>query len=146
MCWHEEWFQNSYSANRLEIWDFVARYALENPLYGFGIEATKAVEDFDTRMLYHEDTTVLHPHNFALQFWIEFGVIGALFISAVIYYLFQIASYLKAPAGKLALASILAYMSVAATGYGFWQGWYMGLMIVMAAYCVILNKLVEDKI
>ena len=141
-----EWFQNSYSANRLEIWDFVARYALENPLYGFGIEATKAVEDFDTRMLYHEDTTVLHPHNFALQFWIEFGVIGALFISAVIYYLFHIASYLKAPAGKLALASILAYMSVAATGYGFWQGWYLGLMIVMAAYCVILNKLVEDKI
>ena len=56
-----------YAGARMEIWDYVSRYALQNPLYGFGVEATRQVPSFGSTESYQEGQTILHPHNFVLQ-------------------------------------------------------------------------------
>lgn len=134
-------FQHSYATKRLEIWDFIGRYALENPLIGHGIEATRAVEAFDTKQLYFGSKTVLHPHNFALQIWIEFGVLGATLASLFTVYLLDDIRGLTPRAAKTALATFIGCMAVGATGYGLWQGWWLGTFMMLWAYCIIALKL-----
>lgn len=142
------WFRTSYAMERLEIWDFVSRYALQSLWIGHGIEITRMVDNFDTQMLYHGDTSILHPHNFSVQFWVEFGVLGALFLSFLFTYLFHEMKQAQAQSAKMYLSSFMAFISVAATGYGFWQGWFLGLLITLSVYCAIIGRYqaIQNKI
>jgi len=130
------WFANAYAADRLEIWDFVARKALENPLYGFGIEATRHIEQFDTPMRYTPLDHVLHPHNAVLQVWIEFGLVGALGLcAAVILILRSIFKLENEQSQRLCLSVFIAAFVMACTSYGLWQGWWLGLFTMVVALC-----------
>ena len=125
---------NGYGAERLEIWDFVARYSLHRPLYGFGIEATRAVGAFDTKQIYQKGVTVLHPHNFAIQLWMEFGAIGALLAAGMVAHLLWFVLNRMTPAQqRIALPSFMACLSVSAMTYGIWQGWWLGLLVLVTA-------------
>ena len=136
------WLQKGFAANRMEIWDFVARQALQQPFIGHGVEATRAIKDFDTSRIYHPDSEVLHPHNFALQIWIEFGVLGAFlgagFLGSILYHIRNISLH----AAKTLLAVLIIALSVSATGYGIWQGWWLGTFALLLGY----GALMSDKL
>lgn len=136
---------SGYGANRMEIWDFVSRYALQNPLYGYGIEATRAVGSFDTMRLFHPGNTALHPHNFAVQIWIEFGLFGAvlacLFVSWLLHKIYQL-EYHQA---RAVLPSFLALLVVASFGYGFWQSWWLGMIMFIWGLNIFAIKAVSVK-
>jgi len=144
------WFHDGYTRNRLEIWDFISRYALQNPLYGYGAEATRSIT-FDHAMLYYQDRSVLHPHNFALQLWIEFGVIGIAFATAFfarILYIIITQSALYGPqAGRFALPLLFTFLAVSSTGYGLWQGWWVGsfALFIPLSYLSINNLGKEEN-
>ncbi|MCB9990751.1 MAG: O-antigen ligase family protein [Rhodospirillales bacterium] len=134
-----------FGAQRLEIWDAVARKALEHPLWGMGIEATRAVEAFDTAQIYRKGVTELHPHNFAIQLWIEFGVLGALWGSAVFVLLFRALSRLSYGAARSSLPVLMFFMPVLAFGYGMWQSWLLGLLVLSFAFARLAMRLYEEK-
>lgn len=135
----------AYAANRMEIWDYVSRYALQNPLYGFGIEATRSIHDFDAHEIYQAGKGILHPHNFALQLWIEFGVIGALAGGAFTsYLLWSMRHHLTPQQCKIMLPTFIAALSVSATGYGMWQGWWLGMLFLATAFCILAGKQVKE--
>lgn len=136
---------DGYAGARLEIWDFIARYIMKSPLHGFGIEATRLITDFDTQKIYHAGSTILHPHSMALQFWIEFGVIGALLASAILTYLVWVmATRFKPVLARIALPPFIAAMSVGSMSYGIWQGWWVGLLFLTAAFVIMAVRLRED--
>lgn len=141
------WFSKGYAADRLEIWDYVSRRALEQPLHGFGIEATRAITDFDTQQLYSPTKGVLHPHNFTLQLWIEFGLPGILLAGGFIGFILRQIEMLPGSAARMALATFIAALCVASTGYGLWQGWWLGSFTALAAFTMIAGKMeaVETK-
>ncbi|HBR68285.1 MAG TPA: hypothetical protein DEA55_02795 [Rhodospirillaceae bacterium] len=134
------WLAEAYAPNRLEIWDFVARYALQSPIFGYGVEATRLTQDFDTHKIYHPDSMILHPHNFALQLWMEYGAIGAVFGSVFLGDLLRRISRLPGQAARVTLPVFLCFLSVAATGYGMWQGWWLGEMMYMLALTVLVGR------
>ena len=137
------WLSDAYAANRLEIWDFIARKALENPLYGFGIEATRHIEHFETAKLYTPHDHVLHPHNAVMQIWIEFGALGAILLCAFITAILKALSMLEHEHARLALSLFAAVLAVSCISYGLWQGWWLGLFILIAAlsaYATTLKK------
>lgn len=131
------WLQQGYAASRMEIWDFVARRALEQPFWGFGTEATRRITDFDTAQIYQRGTEILHPHNFALQIWIEFGLLGV--IPAAGFFTWLIGRVRRAGenAARLFLPALFAGIAMAATSYGLWQGWWLGLFWLAAGYCAL---------
>ena len=135
---------SGYAGGRTEIWDMVSRKALENPLLGHGIEATKTIRDFDTQMMYHQAPHVLHPHNFAIQFWIEFGALGAVVISGLISYLLWLIKSLNITAQRIALPTFMAALAIAAVAYGFWQSWWIGLLFMVTGLCILVVKLTEE--
>ena len=131
---------------RLEIWDFVSRYALHSPLYGYGVEATRTITDFDTQKLYHADSSILHPHNFALQLWMEFGALGALAGSLFCGYILKIIYAMrKTESRSIALASFIATLSISSMAYGMWQSWWIGLLIAVASLCILARQVELDQ-
>lgn len=135
----------AYAGNRLEIWDYVSRYALQKPFLGFGIEAAREITDFDSHEIFQEGKSILHPHNFVLQLWLEFGVIGALCSAGLIGYLLNLMRTKLSPAQcRIALPTLIAVLSVASTGYGMWQGWWLGLLFLSASFCILAIRLEAD--
>ncbi|MCD8497563.1 MAG: O-antigen ligase family protein [Alphaproteobacteria bacterium] len=139
------WFQYSYALERLEIWDYVSRYAMQQPMTGYGVEATRYTV-FDTAELYQPGNTVLHPHNFAVQIWMEFGVLGATLGSLFLLYLLDAMRTLPELPARVCLASLMGSLAVASTGYGIWQGWWLGTFILVAGYCLIVIKIYAARV
>lgn len=135
----ESWLAKGYASARMEIWDFIARKALENPLYGFGIDATRQIPAFDTQLLYANENHVLHPHNFVMQIWLEFGAIGAALVSAILlcilYCIYRIDDTVQK---RLCLSVFLSILIIAAMSYGLWQGWWLGLFALASAFCALI--------
>lgn len=139
------WFQHSYALQRLEIWDYVSRYAMKNPMTGYGVEITR-MTTFDTKELYQPGNTVLHPHNFAVQIWVEFGVLGATCGSLFLLYLLDAMRKLPELPARVCLASLMGCLAVGSTGYGIWQSWWLGTFILVAGYCLIIMKIYAARI
>ncbi len=139
------WLREGYASARFEIWDFVSRYALQNPFYGFGIEATRAVEQFDTTMTFFHSDTVLHPHNFSIQLWIEFGMLGILLTCGFFGFLLFKMQKLSVPSARVALPTFIACLSIAATGYGFWQGWWLGTIMTALCWWGIADRIITIR-
>ncbi|MEO5367319.1 MAG: O-antigen ligase family protein [Magnetococcus sp. WYHC-3] len=127
------WLSSAYASHRLEIWDFIARKAMENPWYGFGLEATRYIEHFDTAKLYTPHDHVLHPHNAVLQAWIEFGVVGALAFCATVLAILRGLYAQEQSQARSGLTIFMAVLIIACTSYGLWQSWWIGLFTFIAA-------------
>jgi O-antigen ligase len=65
-------------AARIDIWTFTVERALETPIWGLGYESSR-----------HFGATIPnHPHNMALQAWLELGIPGLLVLAAFWFCLF----------------------------------------------------------
>lgn len=140
------------AVHRLVIWDFAAARIAEKPLTGWGLEASRAMPggralpdsatldrlnitspaQRDFLALAHVEVMPLHPHNGALQLWLELGGIGALIGAALMLALGFAASRSAAPAvgaGMLASAAVTGMLS-----FGLWQAWWVAsLLLAMVA-------------
>jgi O-antigen ligase len=134
------WLGKSYANQRLEIWDFVSRRALERPLLGHGAEAARTIKDFDSAKLYWPTTKVLHPHNFSVQLWIEFGILGALVGAAFFADLLRHIQKLSIHHARTLLPLFVASLSVATTGYGIWQSWWLGMFCLLFGYAALVIR------
>lgn len=143
---HYEWFQNSYAAHRMEIWDFISRRALESPWIGHGVEATRFYDDFDTQRLYHPSSEILHPHNLFIQIWIEYGLAGAVILCIFMTHMLLRISELPPRLARVTLPTFMACVSIGTTGYGLWQGWWLATFMMMGALITIsLHVLPAEK-
>lgn len=62
-----------YTADRLAMWQDALRGIADNPLFGFGAEGYQISQCCDRNYL--------QPHNFVLQFLLEFGAVGCLILA-----------------------------------------------------------------
>ena len=136
------WLREAYIGNRVEIWRFVMKYAVNNPLYGFGIEATNFVPHFDFAHIYNEKDTVLHPHNFSVQIWMEFGLLGTMIatgiLNALVYALFHIKDILVR---KTLTVVYILILLVAAITYGLWQSWWLGEFVFILGMGAFMSNM-----
>lgn len=105
---------------RIEIWRFTTRHIIEHPVIGWGIDASR---DWP-------DKIPLHPHNAALQLWLELGAVGAalgaLFLTFVWRRIGETAERSRTDAG-IGAATLVAYLTIGALSFGVWQEWWLGL-------------------
>lgn len=136
-----------YDANvgpRLEIWDYVSRYAMENPLTGYGVNVTRAITDFDCHYLFNTTNLVLHPHNFMLQIWIEFGLLGILLAIGFVYHLLTlIQTRFTIAQQKILLPTFMTSFLAASTAFGMWQGMWVACLFYAAAMAMLASKYID---
>ncbi len=144
--------------HRMMIWDFTGARIAERPILGWGMEGSRTVpggRDSATPAqldrlrvtdparrqwfaLPAVQTLPLHPHNGALQIWLELGAIGALIAAALAWTLGSAAARSPCPpaaAGALASAAITALLS-----FGAWQAWWIAAMLLAVAVCAGLAR------
>lgn len=133
------------TASRLEIWDFLSRRILENPLTGFGLDAT-AYMKFDTQQLYFHDNHISHPHNLGLQIWIEFGLMGIAWAIAFLGYLYACLMKMDSRSRRLSFLTFCAVTVFLLGSWSVWASWLMAFSFYLATLCVLAAKTNNDPL
>ena len=119
-------------AHRLKIWEFTLSKIDERPWLGWGLAASRELAstvDPKIRWPWGPGISVLplHPHNNALQVWVELGVLGGLFFAALCAAVgWQISRLGQDPAWRAcAFAAFASYMTIGGLSYGVSQSWWV---------------------
>jgi O-antigen ligase len=136
------------AAHRLMIWDFVVSEIAERPILGHGMEASRAIPggrdhpspgtlarfrlptDPAASWLPSSELLPLHPHNAALQIWLELGLIGALLGAWLALALGAAAA--RSPSPAAAAGSLVGGGIIAMLSYGAWQHWWVAALALAA--------------
>ena len=124
-----------YPQHRTEIWTFTADRIMEKPVFGWGLEAGRFMPSFGQTSAFrpHDSAIIpLHPHNSALQIWLEFGLIGVLLCC-----LFGL-PWLSRKVAKSPVMDHAALLGLLTTGvmaslfsYGIWQTWIVATIMIL---------------
>lgn len=117
-------------AARLDIWAFTAEQTLAHPLFGWGLDASRAFQPF-----------MLHPHSAPLQIWLELGLVGAV-LFALVWFMVTRAAARFGPQGLAAAAS---YFVIGALSFGVWQEWWLGLGAMTAIWVMLADARLTPK-
>lgn len=116
---------------RIGYWERAVDWIAARPLTGWGLDASRAFGP----------GIQLHPHNAALQVWMELGLIGAVAAALVWAAVFRGLSRPRpsAPAAA-ACAAATAYLTFGAVSFGVWQEWWLALGAVCALVSILVLR------
>jgi O-antigen ligase len=113
---------------RVEIWTTFGEAVWQAPLLGggFGVSPTLAQNRPVPAVPGSDTATVVlwHPHNAALQVWVELGAVGAALAIAVVVLLVRRIAALPSEMLAVSLALLAAVAAVSLVGHGAWQAWW----------------------
>lgn len=144
--------------HRLTIWNFAARHIAERPLLGWGMNASRDFPGGDDEVVVkrlnaegqeiHELTEPLlplHPHNALIQIWLELGLGGSLiFCAFIVWLLSRMGSVSEARRDDLVALLVVAFI-MAASSFGFWQGWWQASLWLTATFALLASKAGRDE-
>lgn len=116
---------------RMGYWRHAADWISDHPLRGWGLDASRMFSP----------GIKLHPHDAALQIWLELGLIGA--AGAAVFYACMLASLSRPdrdPAAAAAAATAVAYLTFSAFSFGVWQEWWLALGALGATACFAVQR------
>ncbi|MBN9495489.1 MAG: O-antigen ligase family protein [Alphaproteobacteria bacterium] len=126
--------------HRAAIWSFAAERIFEKPAFGWGMHASRAIPGAKRQFAPGAELMPLHPHNAALQLWLELGLSGA-FAGAALMLALGRRIRGDAPTRAALAATLGAAVVIAGVGYGLWQGWWMAaLWIIVALAAALASK------
>ncbi len=134
-------------AHRVAIWDFVTGKIAERPLLGWGLDSSRAIPGGHERYDANSELLPLHPHDMALQIWLELGLPGAFLGVALILALARRIGQLeeRPPAEAFALAALATATINAAGGYDLWHPWWLCFLWLTAACLVAALPKPEEE-
>jgi O-antigen ligase len=118
------------AGHRLLIWSFAGDRIAERPLTGWGLDASRAIPGGDDPIRPGETWMPLHPHNAALQVWLDLGAPGAVLFALLVALVWGVLARVEWP--PLFAAAAGASLTIAFVGcfgtYGIWQEWWLGTL------------------
>jgi len=115
---------------RLDIWRFTAGLIEQRPFLGWGLDASRSFPGL----------IPLHPHDAALQIWLELGAVGAGLAATFFAWMFvriELVRLRDSPLAAAAAGSLCGYLVIGALSFGVWQEWWLALgaltLVVFAA-------------
>jgi exopolysaccharide production protein ExoQ len=142
---HERFPQTKDSAaHRLVIWRFTADRIADRPIFGWGMDASRAlpggaaeVDEVMPEVKLHGFAQVLplHPHDAALQWRVELGLPGTLLCLAFLAQaLWRVARdrTIESWHRGVALGFAAAALTIAMLSFGAWQAWWLSALWLFA--------------
>ena len=141
----------TYDLPRFYIWAFAADRIAEHPILGWGMNASRSMPGGKERIVDHiRDKTFgermpLHPHNIALQVWLELGLIGAVLLAGLAAYLIL---HNTAPPRTPRIAAAAVGLTITAgfqfaLSYSAWQSWWLTSVFLAAAFLTISARTIQ---
>jgi O-antigen ligase len=115
-------------ADRMAYWSHAVDWIGDHPLRGWGLDASRMFSP----------GIQLHPHDGALQVWLELGALGAVLAAAFWFLTLRRLSRPRSDGAAAALAASAAvYLLFGGVNFGIWQEWWLGL----GAYVAVLGAM-----
>ncbi|WP_421932141.1 O-antigen ligase family protein [Phenylobacterium sp.] len=118
-------------SQRMGYWRHAADWISDHPLRGWGLDASRMFNP----------GIKLHPHDAALQIWLELGLIGAM--AAAVFWVALLAGMsrkVRDPALAVSAATATAYLTFNAFSFGVWQEWWLATGALAAVACAALQR------
>jgi O-antigen ligase len=118
---------------RLDVWRFTSQQVMGHPFIGWGLDSSRAWPDH----------IPMHPHDAALQLWLETGAVGVALAALFWAWLFVRIDAVVAEdrtAAAVMAATAAAYLTIGAISFGVWQEWWLALGAFAVAVCALLLK------
>lgn len=141
-------FISSALLHRLYIWEFAAEAITQHPARGWGMNASrvlprgkeKVFDDFRQRNI--GQVMPLHPHNLALQMWLELGLPGALLSGALVALLLLRLTRPSLDRGlsTIACGQFAAGFVMSSFSFGAWQSWWLMALWLAASLTAIIGR------
>ena len=123
---------------RIHIWRFAVGEMAHKPVFGWGLDASR----------FWADRIPLHPHDAAIQIWLELGVVGiALAAGFSVWFLDRLgrAVLTDRAAAAAGAGSAVAFLAIDALSFGVWQEWWLAVAAIAAGACFWLRAAVRDQ-
>ena len=134
------------AGHRLLIWSFAGDRIAERPLAGWGLDSARAIPGGKDPIRPGQSWMPLHPHNAALQLWLELGVPGTVLFALIVSVVWMALAranwprlYCAAAGASLAIALIAS-----CAAYGIWQEWWLGTLAI-SLFLVLVMARVECR-
>jgi O-antigen ligase len=114
---------------RMDYWRHATDWIRDHPVRGWGLDASRVFGP----------GIVLHPHDSALQFWLELGGVGAVLAAAFWWIVInRLRRDRRDPAAAAVAAACAVYLLFGALNFGAWQDWWLGLGALTAVCAALL--------
>ena len=121
--------------HRLYIWEFTAERIAEKPILGWGLDSSRSIPGADDFVLPSGRLLDLHPHNAALQIWLELGALGAMALTALIFVTGRAIAAIAEPLHRAGAAgTFTAALAIAFLSFGIWQNWWIAVLVLTSAF------------
>jgi len=113
---------------RVGYWTYAMERIADHPWRGWGLDASRVFSPHIT----------LHPHNGALQVWLELGAVGAVLAALVWVFAFRrLARDERSLVAAGTAASAAVYLFFGAVSFGVWQEWWLALGALIAVVAAL---------
>ena len=121
-------------AHRLGIWTFTSEVVAENPILGVGLRGSRYLGEGQLIAGMGASVMSLHPHNAALQVWLELGFVGVLLVIAICLGIARLLWRMCHARLFIAMscASLGTFVMIGLLSFGLWQTWWQGTIWVTA--------------
>lgn len=128
--------------HRLGIWTFTAENVAENPILGVGIRGSRYMGKGQNLAGTNLPAMSWHPHNAALQVWLELGLVGVFLVVAICLGVARLLWRMRHERLFIAmsLASIATFTVISLLSFGIWQNWWHGTIWVTAFIVSLMRQ------
>lgn len=120
--------------HRFHMWRFVTDIITnEFSAWGFGADASRTFPGANEKIMWGIELMPLHPHNGALQIWLELGVLGLAMLAIIPVLIFRRVKDMPNKNLAISAALLSAFMVPWLLSYGVWQSWWLALAWLTAA-------------
>jgi O-antigen ligase len=129
-------------AARVGIWRYVCGRIAEAPIFGSGLDASRAVVDTIVVRGVAMRAVQLHPHSASLQIWFESGGVGALLAACTLVFggwtISRAVGENRTQAAAVC-ATFAALGLIANVGFGIWQEWWDATLLIGATLLLAIG-------
>jgi O-antigen ligase len=133
------------AGHRLLIWSFAGDRIAERALTGWGLDASRTIPGGSDLIRPTETWLPLHPHNAALQVWLELGVPGAVMFALLLAVAWTALANARWP--PLFAAAAGAALTTSLVGcfatYGIWQEWWLGTLSFSLFIILVMARVIS---
>ena len=135
--------------HRLYIWEFASQRIAEHPIRGWGMNASRVIpggKNVVEGKKWSGYVMPLHPHNAALQVWLELGAPGALLfgVFGVLVFLGITRPHIPRVNAAAAAGQVLTALALLSSSYGLWQSWWLATLWISASLMTVTISEVQS--
>lgn len=133
--------------HRIQLWLGFFDPIVNQFLIGYGAKANRVMAldgvfgEFAEKAGYLGATT--HPHNVSLEFWIDYGLIGAVLAALMLIASGLLLAKLSKTVGLISMVMLITGLSFSFSGAGFTQAWWLASMCMSAAAMIACRLSLE---